>query len=75
MIKPEQLEQLAQLKSFLSAKSVCGIKWTNPTRLAKLANHPLTQQNPDSKLAKHPPKHLALRTLDWDRFKIGVKPL
>jgi hypothetical protein len=64
MLKPEQREQLAHLKSFIRAKAIADAPKTrvtkcNPQRSPHVINH-------DSILAQHPPKSLTSYNIDYN---------
>lgn len=67
MFKEQDLQKLSILKSYLRAKNAQAVKWTNPKNMVRLANYP-SQLNPNSNIAKYPPKHLTSTTMDWHKF-------
>ena len=67
MLNTTQLDQLAHLKSFIRAKAIANAprRTTNKITLQNITNTAHTI-NPDSNIAKYPPKHLTSYNIDWN---------
>jgi hypothetical protein len=65
MLKPEQREQLAQLKSFIRAKAIADAPKTRATKTPRVTR---TEHvvNHDSILAQYPPKSLTSYNIDYN---------
>jgi hypothetical protein len=66
MLNTTQLDQLAHLKSFIRAKAISKSPRANAPRIVPKVQSTTHTINPDSNIAKYPPKHLTAYNIDWN---------
>ena len=66
MLSEANLDKLRRFKSFRRAERASLGRRVKPSIALQLAT--TSQLNPNSNIAKHPPKHLTSTTMDWHKF-------